>query len=943
MDQEIREEQKIKEQKEKIIKFFKNSQVWVIILLIIALSFGVYTRSLPMIDHDHGKIPSYFEFVTNPFGQFNGRPGLWDITTNNWTLGPDLDPWLFERYAKTMIQQGSLPRIDHFRNVPLGFDTSYELQMVSYMIVLTYKIVNTSIISSIIGHQNVEFAAALNPVIMFLFTILTFFLFVREVFVRKSQESKLKANIIAIISTFFMIVIPVFLSRTIAGIPEKEANAFVYMFLSFYLFLKAWKSEKIKYSIVFAAFAGISTAIMGLTWGGVRYVYVVIAVASLLAFIINKFNKKELIAYSVWLWISLILPLLITTRYSLMGQLTSIDTGLCVLIFIIAMVDIIVWKTKVKNIKIIGRFNNKIPKNIISLIIAIVAILILGTILFGPSFFIDKIELLHKTIFTPITGRWNTTVAENRQPDFQEWSQSFGPFIKNIPIMFWMFIIGSILLFKKVTNRLKKKDSWILTALYTFMLFGIIFSRYSSASIFNGENMISKLFYYSSVLFFLGGLIYYYYAYYKKNDKSIEDVDYEFLLLFAVFILTVFTARSAVRVIMVLGPIASILMGFLIAESVERLLKSKDETTKIIMGFFALLVIILSIFVFYNFYNQIKSESYSFVPSMYNQQWQKAMEWVRNETPTNAVFAHWWDYGYWVQSIGDRATVTDGGNAITYWNYLMGRLVLTGDNQKDSLEFLYNHNASYLLVDSSDIGKYGAYSSIGSDKNYDRYSWIGGFLMDEKQTQETQNQTLLVYSGGAMSDEDIILNESGKETYLAGQRTGIGLIVVPLSKIIDNSTNTSFGQPYVIAVYNGKQYKVNLRYLDVSGKFIDFHSGIEGCAFLFPQIIQEGSQVRQNPIGAAMYLSPRLMRGFVVQKYILDDPFNNFPNFKLAHNEPNFIVDNLRSQGMQLPDFIYFQGIQGPIKIWSINYTGKEKFRPEYVDTDANKYLDWQL
>jgi len=66
-----------------------------------------------------------------------------------------------------------------------------------------------------------------------------------------------------------------------------------------------------------------------------------------------------------------------------------------------------------------------------------------------------------------------------------------------------------------------------------------------------------------------------------------------------------------------------------------------------------------------------------------------------------------------LQSIGERATVLDGGNAIVYWNYLMGRHVLTGDNQKDALEFLYNHNTTHLLIDSSDIGKYGAYSSIG--------------------------------------------------------------------------------------------------------------------------------------------------------------------------------------------------------------------------------------
>ena len=55
-----------------------------------------------------------------------------------------------------------------------------------------------------------------------------------------------------------MIVIPAFLSRTIAGIPEKESVAFFFMFLSFYLFLKAWKTEKLKFAIILGTLAGIS-------------------------------------------------------------------------------------------------------------------------------------------------------------------------------------------------------------------------------------------------------------------------------------------------------------------------------------------------------------------------------------------------------------------------------------------------------------------------------------------------------------------------------------------------------------------------------------------------------------------------------------------------------------------------------------------------------------
>ena len=76
--------------------------------------------------------------------------------------------------------------------------------------------------------------------------------------------------------------------------------------------------------------------------------------------------------------------------------------------------------------------------------------IIFATVFVDTSFVMDKAKAIHQQIFKPVTGRWNTTVAENRQPDFKEWSSSFGPFIRNIPVLFWLYFIGSVVLFKKM-------------------------------------------------------------------------------------------------------------------------------------------------------------------------------------------------------------------------------------------------------------------------------------------------------------------------------------------------------------------------------------------------------------------------------------------------------------------------------------------------------------
>jgi len=909
------ETEKLIEQRTKgFLKFFKKNSIWVLGLLVIAIILGVYIRSMPMQDH-------------------GGRPGLWDITTKDWTLGPDLDPWLFTRQAKTIVEQGSLPAIDYMRFVPRGFINAEETRLLPYMIAWTYYLVN------LFGDYSINFAAAIFPVIMFVLTIISFFLFTREIFIREDKETVLRANLISIISTFFMIVIPVFLSRTVAGIPEKESAGFFFMFLAFYLFLKAWKSEKIRNSIVLSILAGVSTALMGLIWGGVVYIFVAIGIASLIAFILNKVSKKEAIVYGIWFMVSIIILFLFSGLFSL-SVLTSTRYLIGILVLFIIFIHTILWETKL-NIYL-ERYSKKIPKNIISILITVLVVFTLASLFFGINFIPNKISGFIDAFIKPITGRWAVTVAENRQPYYTEWGGSFGPLLKNIPILFWLFFAGSVVLFKEMLKPLLKKDAWILTGLYILFFFGLVFSRYAPhPNILDGEGFISRLFYFGSAFLLIGFLIYCYIKYYEKGLKKFEELDYEYLFFFSIFVLTLFTARSAVRLIMVLGPISVIMLGYLIITSLFSFKNVKEDLSKIILGAVILVILLLSIFAFVSFYKDVKAEAYSYVPSSYNQQWQKAMKWVRDETPANAVFSHWWDYGYWIQSIGNRATVLDGGNAIAYWNYLIGRLVLTGDNQADALEFLYNHNATHLLIDSSDIGKYGAFSSIGSNKEYDRYSWIATFLLDETQTQETNNQTILVYPGGVPLDEDLIIKQDGKEILLPGEAAGIGAIIIPTQE--KNESETNFEQPYVIAVYQGQQYKVYVKYLSIQGKIIDFESGINASVYIFPSLIVQGTGVNSNQIGAAMYLSPRLMRGMLVQVYILNDVFNNFPNFKLVHYESSPIVAELNAQGMNLPEFIYYQGVQGPIKIWEIKYTGEEKIKQEYLDIDSSKYLDWQL
>jgi len=326
----------------------------------------------------------------------------------------------------------------------------------------------------------------------------------------------------------------------------------------------------------------------------------------------------------------------------------------------------------------------------------------------------------------------------------------------------------------------------------------------------------------------------------------------------------------------------------------------------------------------FQLYSQDYSTAGAYIPSPYTHQWQKAMSWVRSETPQNSVFGHWWDYGYWIQSIGERTTVLDGGNSISYWNHMMGRYALTGKNSVEALEFLYAHNTTHFLIDSTDIGKYSAFSTIGSDINYDRSSYLPILLKDNSLTSEKKNSIISVYNGGSYLDEDLIYeNISGERIFLPGNRAAIGGIMVSRDRISGDLTNPPTG----IFIYNDQQIYLPLRYAYNNGKLLDFGFGVEAGIFSFPKV--SPNSFERN--GAIIYLSKRTVKSNLARIYLYDEKNTGF---NLVYSEDDLLVAELKKLNPEIKeDIIYYQGLRGPIKIWELDYPVNTEFKEKYLET----------
>lgn len=887
------DEEVIKQRKEKIFRFLKKRYDWIVyILLAVVVFIAVKIRTLNL-------------------------PGLRDVTTGDWTLGPDLDPWLFWRWGKYIVEHGSLMAVDTMRYVPLGFETRGELIFHPYLIAWFHKF------AVYFGSDSFTHSAILYPVFMFALTVVAFFFFVRQLFVKKFGNKN--AGIIALISSLFLSVMPALLPRTIAGIPEKESVAFMFMFLAFYLFILALETKSKIRKYLFGGLAGVSTAIMGLCWGGVIYVFLTIALTYFIAFLFGRTNWENLKIYWLWIFVSCLILNIYSERYTF-GIISSSTTTLIPFgVGFFALVHLLIYSTNLKKYFSSEKLK-KIPEQWISLFVSVLIILIFGLIFLGPDFIADKVQDIARPLITPIQDRLGVTVAENRQPFFAEWASSFGPNLGSLPTTFWLFVIGSVLLVTYGINEFEKKDKKLITICFSYFLIAAIFSRFSPNSIFNGTNLTSIIFYASGFVILLYSFGKVYLKYRKSNSlEKFEGIEFGFILLFSLYFFSLVSARASVRTIMVLVPAASIMISFFIFSITRKAIEKRNDD-KFYLKILAGIIIILSIFSAYQLYRVSEATAQAYVPSTYNQQWQKSMAWVRENVSEDAVFSHWWDYGYWIQSIGERATVLDGGNSIPYWNHLMGRHVLTGTDENSALEFLYTHDTTHLLIDPTDIGKYGAFSSIGSDENHDRTSFIPTLLRDPNQVQERKNSTALIYSGGFALDTDITYNQNGTEIFLPAGQAGFAGFIVEVDKNNEIVTN-----PIAVISYAGKQYEIPLKYV-FEKELREFSSGIEAGVIIVPQLVEDSRGIAIDDKGAMLYLSERTVHSHLAKFYLYGEENQNF---KLAHSEDDLLVAQIKQQNPAFTnDFIYYQGFRGPIKIWEINYPADIEENEEYLRTD---------
>lgn len=98
--------------------------------------------------------------------------------------------------------------------------------------------------------------------------------------------------------------------------------------------------------------------------------------------------------------------------------------------------------------------------------------------------------------------------------------------------------------------------------------------------------------------------------------------------------------------------------------------------------------------------------------------WKSNLDYLREETPENSIAGSWWDYGYWIETIGERRAVADGGHARDR-DYMLARL-FTGheiDVEQWQMDYFMVNLESMVMHPTYGGGKFLAIEFLGNERD----------------------------------------------------------------------------------------------------------------------------------------------------------------------------------------------------------------------------------
>lgn len=682
-------------------------------------------------------------------------------TANFYSLRDDvleLDPWVFLRYARDVVETGRVRDVDCMR----AFPNCFGLKEVGLEVFTSYVVAGVYFVGKLFfPGMTVELAAQIYPPIFMLFISLFFFIFVRLV---------VGSWKVAGVSVLLLNVVPGFVFRTIAGFSDKEAFAMSMLFCSFVLFFVARKcsrSGKVFLSMLLFVLSGLCGGVLAFTWGG--YQFLVYPIVFYFLFRVLFDSKVGVDFVRLVFELSFFMGSLSVSLFVLKSGSFNPFVETYFLFFLVGLFASIFKMS-------LAGFERKMPINLFSFVLAGGVLFVLALLVFGPSFVVDKFRVLSDLVSNPMSSDVVATSVQENQPSFfkPDWVNALGVFS-------YLSVLGGLVLFYHAlcegeNNLFSGRLVWFALLFFCIFVSVIVLSRWENGN--PVANVVGPFFRVLFVVALIVCVLFYVYAW-KNGLLSNFEVRSEWVILLFLFVLSLVGARGAVRLVFVAVPTLCICVGLLL-DFLDRLIE-RYCPWPVLSGLINLVpYFVLGFFVLsYAWVSFVSAGGY--VPTTFGE-WGKGWDWILNNTPVNSSFIAWWDYGYWIQGIANRSTVADGGHAQSaYGDYLIARNVMGAEN----VSTLYNQLRDfgfpdYFYVVSDDVGKFYQMGRIG---RFDKYFAVVGKVGEDVNVYTPTSElypTVWVF-GGFWIGEEYVASVGNRQVVFPKDKSFVQEVFLPLN------------------------------------------------------------------------------------------------------------------------------------------------------------------
>ena len=162
----------------------------------------------------------------------------------------------------------------------------------------------------------------------------------------------------------------------------------------------------------------------------------------------------------------------------------------------------------------------------------------------------------------------------------------------------------------------------------------------------------------------------------KKVNRSLKIKGEMAAFALIIGFLGIYFSSAFVR-LEVFGSISVIILSSIgISILISKILKGEHKPTSVVtkISFLAIIVALLVVPMAYperNWSNSNAANPVTILNSgtsfnISTNDWSDAMQWLKENTPEDAVIAAWWDYGYWISTLSERKTLSDNATTLDW-------------------------------------------------------------------------------------------------------------------------------------------------------------------------------------------------------------------------------------------------------------------------------------